>query len=123
MSLLGIGGLLGAFVGGLGSTQEGAGMTSALWVAAGGFGVAVVAGLAVLFPWKFHGGMKAETLVAWVDAGHSRDAQEKDLALRTEGQFEQNVRKAAGLQWGLLAIVLAIAVEFGALAYQLIRSQ
>jgi len=119
ISLLGIGGLLGTFVGGLGAHQADAKMTHALWWAAGAFGVAVVAGLLILFPWKFHGGMKAKALADWVDEGHSRSVMEYNLAVRTEDQFDKNASKAGALQWGLVVIVLALAVEFVALAYQL----
>jgi hypothetical protein len=121
-SLLGVAGLVGTFVGGLGTIQTESEMTNALWVAASAFAVAVAAGLLILVPWKFHGDVQAETLVGWTDDGHSRHVQERDLALRVETQFKDNTGKAAALQWGLILVVLAVAVEFGALAYQLIRS-
>jgi hypothetical protein len=119
ISLLGVGGLLGTFVGGLDSRQPGGAMTTALWVAASAFGVAVVVGLLILYPWKFRGGMKAATIVGWVEQGETRSVMERDLALRTEEQHAENARKADALQGGLIVVVLALAVEFVSLAYQL----
>gem|GEM_PF-6870018 len=121
-ALLGVGGLVGTFVGGLGARQADAELTPALWTAGGAFAAAVLIGLLILAPWKFHGSMTASGLVAWGDAGYARPAQERDLALHIETQVNNNACKAALFQWGLLVIVLALAVEFGALAYQLIRS-
>lgn len=121
-AMLGVGGLVGTFVGGLGAQQDDAGMTPVLWTAGGAFGVAVVVGLLVLVPWKFGGGMTASGLVAWGDAGTPRHDQVRDLALHIEAEVLKNRCKAGLIQWGLLVIVLALAVEFGALAYQLVRS-
>jgi hypothetical protein len=122
ISLLGLGGLLGTFVGGLGAIQEGAAMTPALWVAAGAFGVAVVAGLVILAPWKFHDGMRANPIVGWVDDGHAIDMMQREIALRVEQQYEKNSVRVARLQFGLMVVVAALGVEFVALAYQLSRS-
>jgi hypothetical protein len=119
ISLLGVGGLLGTFVGGLDAGQPGAKMSASLWVGAAAFGVAVVVGLLVLFPWKFHGAMETESLLGWGDQGASREQQEKSLAKWTGVQVANNKCKAGALQWGLLVIVLALAVEFVALANQL----
>jgi hypothetical protein len=94
-------------------------MTLALWVAASAFGVAVVVGLLVLAPWKFHSGMETDALVGWGDAESTFEQQQKSLATWTGKQVTRNARKAGALQWGLLVIVLAVAVEFGALAFQL----
>lgn len=120
--LLGVGGLIGTFVGGLGATQTHVGMTPPLWTAGTAFGVAVAVGLLILAPWKFHASMEASGLVNWGDAGHPRSAQERDLALHIERQVTGNGPRVRAFQWGLLVVVLALAVEFCALSYQLIRS-
>jgi hypothetical protein len=121
--LLGVGGLLGTFVGGLGAINKDPGattMTHALWIAAGAFGLAVAVGLAILAPWKFGGPMSATQLVSWVeDHQASREQMERDLAIFIDRKVDENARKAAALQTGLLVIVLALGVEFAALAYQL----
>ena len=121
-SLLSVGGLLGTFIGGLGAVRQDASMTGALWVAAGAFGVAVLAGLAVLWPRKLHGDMDAETLVEWARNGYPRADQEQTIALAVAKQVKENAGKAGAVQFCLVLAILALAVEFGALGYQLIRS-
>lgn len=118
--MLGVGGLVGTFAGSLGTDPGG--VTADLWVAAGAFGVAVVAGLLALAPWKFHGALDAGVVVGWVDVGEPRPAVERDLALRVDQQVIKNTRKASALQWALIVVALAVAVEFAALTYHLIRS-
>lgn len=118
--LLGVGGLVGTFAGGLGATGGAAGMTPALWVAGAAFGVAVVVGLLVLFPWKFASANKVSALIAWGDEAQPRDAQEKSLAASIGEQVADNACRAAAIQWGLLVVAVAVAAEFFALAYQLV---
>jgi hypothetical protein len=108
-----IGGLTGAFLGGL-AVRGGIGLSVLTWVAVAAFVAMMMLCMVVLSPAKVHATQRPDVLVQWVEnEGADADAVDRDLALYLGAQYEANLpvlaRRLMMYQAALGCLLLLVA--------------
>lgn len=119
VSMVGLGGLAAAFLGGL-SIRDGADVSRWTWLAVVAFVAMAVCAAFVLYPRRFHFSQHPGELVSWVEEhGASADDVERDLALWLGKKYDENRSIVDRLGRFHYAITIAFLVEIAALAVDL----
>lgn len=123
IAIMGLAGLVGAFVGSMGASNAGGHVSCAIWIALITFGMLMVLTVLILWPRQLNADLDPVVLIEdWIPQ-QTAESLDRVLALRVAKQHADNKSIVDWMVRGVAAMTVLLSIQFVALAVQMIGSK